>query len=177
MQTLNQLNTQAILAKARNLQSHLSPTEKAAAHYLLEHYEEIVSSSIARFAQEAGVSKSSILRFCESLGFQGYKDFKIAFLLLDEESGISAYLDPRQILTVKQYTNLAYYPELIIPVRENLRRAAILKGVKKPKIFVDYQVGFMALPFQYVVDPKQEISSLNYSPFRHSDWILPLSQD
>lgn len=81
MQTLNQLNSQAILAKARNLQSHLPPTEKAAAHYLLGHYEEIVSLSIARFAQGAGVSKSSILRFCESLGFQGYKDFKVALAL------------------------------------------------------------------------------------------------
>lgn len=106
-----------------------------------------------------------------------YKDFKIIFLLVDDESGISASLDPRQVLTVKQYTNLGYYPELIIPVAENLRKAALLKGIKNPKIFVDYQVGFMALPFQYIVDPKQEIGSLNYFPFRHSDWILPLSKD
>ncbi len=81
MQTLNNLNTQAILAKTRNLQTKLPPTEKAAAHYLLQHYEEIVSSSIANFAQEAGVSKSSILRFCESLGFHSYKDFKVALAL------------------------------------------------------------------------------------------------
>ncbi len=106
-----------------------------------------------------------------------YKDFKIAFLLVDEESGISASLDPRQILTVKQYTNLGYYPELIIPVADNLRKAALLKGIKKPKIYVDYQVGFMALAFQYIVDPKQELSGLKYSPFRHSDWILPISKD
>lgn len=106
-----------------------------------------------------------------------YKDFSIAFILKDEEKGISASLDPRTVLTEKQYTNLGYYPELIIPVAENLKNAAKEKGVRSPRIYVDYKVGFMALPMQYIVDPGTDILTLNYSPFRHSSWILPLEQD
>lgn len=81
MQTLEQLSAQAILAKTRNLQSHLSPTEQLAAQYLLEHADDVVSLSIGSFAEAAGISKSSILRFCESLGFHSYKDFKVALAL------------------------------------------------------------------------------------------------
>jgi hypothetical protein len=55
--------------------------------------------------------------------------------------------------------------------------AAIVKGIKAPKIFVDYQVAFMNLPMQYCIDPKVELSTLKYSPIRHSDWILPLKHD
>jgi len=106
-----------------------------------------------------------------------YKDFHITYVLKDKESGIEALLDPRSVLTVKQYTNLGYYPELIIPVAANLREAAIEKGVEDPQIFVDYQVSFMDLPMQYIVDPKMELKRLNYSPFRHSDWIIPLNND
>lgn len=106
-----------------------------------------------------------------------YKDFRITYVLKDKERGIEARLDPRSVLTVKQYTNLGYYPELIIPVAANLREAAIEKGVEDPQIFVDYQVSFMDLPMQYIVDPKMELSGLNYSPFRHSDWIIPLNTD
>lgn len=105
-----------------------------------------------------------------------YKDFTISFKLIDEERNIEANLDPRSVLSVKQYTNLGYYPELILPLSENLRRSAIEKGVREPKIYVEYKVGFMGLPLQYMVDPKVELGTLYYSPFRHSDWILPLKK-
>lgn len=106
-----------------------------------------------------------------------YKEFKIRFLLKDEEKGIEAMLDPRTVLTIKQYTNLGYYPELILPVADNLRYAAIEKGVLDPKIFVDYKVAFNGLASQYIVDPNTELSRLKYSPIRHSSWILPLKTD
>lgn len=106
-----------------------------------------------------------------------YKDFEISIRLVDEERGIEANLDPRTVLSVKQYTNLGYYPELIIPLSENLRRSAIEKGVKDPKIYIDYKVGFMGLPLQYMVDPTIELASLCYSPFKHSSWILPLKRE
>lgn len=106
-----------------------------------------------------------------------YKNFEIAFRLEDEKRGISARLDPRTILTVKQYTNLGYYPELIIPVSENLRKAAKAKGVSNPKIYAEYKVGFMGLPLQYIIDPTIELKTIKYEPFRHSSWILPLTAD
>lgn len=106
-----------------------------------------------------------------------YKDFRISFLLKDERRGISANLDPRSVLTVKQYTNLGYYPELIIPVAENLRNAAKEKGVLDPKIYVDFKVGFMGMKPQYLLSPELELSEIKYSPLQHSAWILPLEHD
>ena len=106
-----------------------------------------------------------------------YKDFSISFILEDEARDIRASLDPRTVLTVKQYTNLGYYPELILPVAENLRKAAIEKGLVDPKIYVDYKVGFMGVSKNYMIDPDRELSSLKYSPIRHSSWILPLNAE
>jgi uncharacterized membrane protein YphA (DoxX/SURF4 family) len=105
-----------------------------------------------------------------------YKDFSISFILKDEKRGIEANLDPRTVLSVKQYTNLGYYPELIIPVAENLRLKAIEKGVEDPKIYVDYKVGFMGLTKHYIIDPNRELSTINFSPFKHSEWIIPLDR-
>jgi hypothetical protein len=106
-----------------------------------------------------------------------YKDFSISLILEDKERGISAALDPRTVLTMKQFTNLGYYPELLLPLSENLRQTAREKGIDKAMIYADYQVAFMGHPMQYIVDPNRELGELKYSPFRHSDWILPLKED
>lgn len=78
---MNGHNNQAILAKARNLHQKLPPSERASADVLLHDPHAVVSLSIDSYAQQAEVSKSSVLRFCESLGFTSYKDFKVALAL------------------------------------------------------------------------------------------------
>ncbi len=78
---MHTLLSHAILATARNLQAKLPPSERAAADFLLSEAETVVSLSIGAYAEQAGVSKSSILRFCDSLGFSSYKDFKVALAL------------------------------------------------------------------------------------------------
>lgn len=40
-------------------------------------YESIVYFSITEFATAAGVAEATVLRFCRSLGFNGYQDFKL----------------------------------------------------------------------------------------------------
>lgn len=41
-------------------------------------YESIIYFSITEFATAAGVAEATVLRFCRSLGFNGYQDFKLA---------------------------------------------------------------------------------------------------
>ncbi len=68
----------AIVASARNLQAKLPPSERAAADTLLTETDAVVAMSIGHYAERAGVSKSSVLRFCTTLGFRSYKAFKVA---------------------------------------------------------------------------------------------------
>lgn len=53
-------------------------TEKKVADYILENAKEVVYKSITDLAEECHVGESSIFRFCKTLKFRGYQDFKIA---------------------------------------------------------------------------------------------------
>lgn len=58
--------------------NNLTNTEKKVADYVLEHASSVIYMSITDLADTCGVGESSIFRFCRSLSFKGYQDFKIA---------------------------------------------------------------------------------------------------
>lgn len=58
--------------------NNLTNTEKKVADYVLENIESVVYMSITDLADVCGVGESSIFRFCKSLSYKGYQDFKIA---------------------------------------------------------------------------------------------------
>lgn len=55
----------------------LTNTEAKVAAYVLEHYEKVLSLNITELAECAGVSDASVVRFCRSVGYKGYQDFKV----------------------------------------------------------------------------------------------------
>lgn len=55
----------------------MTNTERKIADYVFENYEEVLNSNITELAEKAKVSDASIVRFCRSLGYKGYQDFKI----------------------------------------------------------------------------------------------------
>lgn len=63
--------------KIRGRKHLLTNTEIKIADYVLEHYENILDNNITELAENAGVSDASVVRFCKSLGYKGYQDFKI----------------------------------------------------------------------------------------------------
>ena len=57
--------------------SHL---EQEIINYIFINNEEIAHMTITELAKNTYSSNSTIIRFCQKLGFKGYKDFKIAFI-------------------------------------------------------------------------------------------------
>lgn len=55
----------------------LTNTEKKIANYVLDNYETVLNYNITELAENVGVSDASVVRFCKSLGYKGYQDFKI----------------------------------------------------------------------------------------------------
>lgn len=72
--------------------TNLSNSQKYLADYLELNISSVVDLNIEQLAKEASVSKASIIRFCQKLGYSGYSDFKIA---LAKQLGTSseAYVD------------------------------------------------------------------------------------
>jgi len=57
-------------------QNNFSKTEKKVAEYILQNPELVETHTIIKIATESNTSTSAVLRFCQSLGFKGYKDFR-----------------------------------------------------------------------------------------------------
>lgn len=54
----------------------LSETEKGIYHYIANHPEKVAEMNILEFARESLSSKSSVIRFCQKLGFTGYSEMR-----------------------------------------------------------------------------------------------------
>ena len=66
-----------ILNEIKSNFTRLSNADRRLAEFILENANEIVKMSIGKIAMQANVSDPTVVRFCRSLGFEGFKEFKI----------------------------------------------------------------------------------------------------
>lgn len=67
-----------IFIKLRELRTTMTPIECTIMEYVLEDRNEIPQLSIKDLAHNSHTSDASVLRFCKSLGYRGYRDFIVA---------------------------------------------------------------------------------------------------
>ncbi len=65
------------LTKIKTLYPEMTDSEKSIADFILNHPEEIYSLKISNLARETGVSLPTVFRFTRTLGYEGFKDFKV----------------------------------------------------------------------------------------------------
>jgi len=68
-----------LITELRRLDGSFARGEQRVASHVLEHLEEVVYQNQSGIANAAGVSVATVNRFCQTLGCQGFKDFRIAF--------------------------------------------------------------------------------------------------
>lgn len=86
-----------ILIKLREMKTGLTPIEKKIADYILENTEDIPHMSIKVLAKITKTSDASVLRFCKTIGYSGYRDFIVS---------ISSTLGSREDDLPNQYTDI-----------------------------------------------------------------------
>jgi len=69
----------------------LSKTERRVADYVRLHPDKTIIASLQGVSEKCSVSDASVLRFCRSLGFSGYQDFKAALVPELLKKGTSLY--------------------------------------------------------------------------------------
>ncbi|WP_339319124.1 MurR/RpiR family transcriptional regulator [Paenibacillus sp. FSL R10-2734] len=72
------MRTISIFTSIHSKYNNLTNTEKKVADYVLENTRSVVYMSITDLADACDVGESSIFRFCKSLSYKGYQEFKIA---------------------------------------------------------------------------------------------------
>ncbi len=68
----------AVISKIISMQQSLTVSENEIGQYVMNHADEVVTSTITVVASNTGTSEASINRFCKKLGFKGFNSFKIA---------------------------------------------------------------------------------------------------
>jgi len=71
-------HSKSVLLTVRATYPSLYSAEQKVADMVLNHPEKVLDSSITRIAEEAGVAESTIVRFCQSIGLEGFREFRIA---------------------------------------------------------------------------------------------------
>lgn len=76
-----------VMATIRSLLPSLQPSERAVATALLQRSSEIVELSSQQIANTAGVSRATVVRTCQTMGFTGYQQLRV---LLARDAGYAA---------------------------------------------------------------------------------------
>lgn len=66
------------LSRINSFYKKLSPSEKKVADYILANAKQVIHMPMSEVAKNSDVSDPSVLRFCRSLGYTGYLDYKLA---------------------------------------------------------------------------------------------------
>jgi RpiR family transcriptional regulator, carbohydrate utilization regulator len=70
--------TGVVASRVRSMLPTLADAEVRVARWLLEEPQRLLNLSMAQVAQACGVSDTTVLRFCRSVGFRGFTDVKLA---------------------------------------------------------------------------------------------------
>jgi len=65
------------LARLRGYLPSLSPAEKKVGQFVLAQPEDVIHMTLAEIAERIQVSDATAVRFCQSIGYDGWLDFKI----------------------------------------------------------------------------------------------------
>lgn len=71
----------------------LRKSERRVAEFVQKHMDEVVVLSLQALAKKCGTSDATVLRFCRSLGYLGFADFKVSLIPELLHSGKRAYLE------------------------------------------------------------------------------------
>jgi len=69
-----------LITKIKTLYPGMTESEKNISDCILTHPEEVYSMQIETFAKKLFISTPTVFRFAQKLGFNGFKDFKIALI-------------------------------------------------------------------------------------------------
>jgi hypothetical protein len=94
----------------------------------------------------------------------------------DKKTGENKVYDYKALLTSKQSRLAATKPDLMWQLAQKIKATETEKG-KDVAIYMNSKVSINGGPFHQFTDSKVDISSQEWDPFKHSNWLLPSPED
>ncbi len=85
------ITTTDALSRIRAYYNSLSTSERKVADFILENFESVAGLSLAELAKNSGVSDATAVRFCRSIGCNGYFELKVALAQAVADSSTLVY--------------------------------------------------------------------------------------
>ncbi|MGB6189265.1 MAG: MurR/RpiR family transcriptional regulator [Aeromonas molluscorum] len=83
-------------------------------HYVIKHREQVPYMRIRELAEAAGVSTTTVLRFCKKLGCSGFSEFRIRFKLsLEQDTGSVTRFGVNELMSFFKSINNPEFETLI----------------------------------------------------------------
>ena len=79
----------------------LSMAERIVLDYLIENKTQLKDFSVEKIAEAAYTSPASVVRMCKKLGYKGFKDFKIDFILANSKVEIPETSEYTDVILIK----------------------------------------------------------------------------
>lgn len=73
-------NQYDVLSRMSDRYNKMSKSHKAIASYISEHYEQAVFMTAAKLGETLGISESTVVRFANRIGYEGYPEFQKALV-------------------------------------------------------------------------------------------------
>lgn len=91
----------SVMLNMLKYKEELSMTERAVLDYLIEHKATLKDFSVEKIAEAAYTSPASVVRMCKKLGYKGFKDFKIDFILANAKVEIPETREYEDVVLAK----------------------------------------------------------------------------
>jgi vitamin K-dependent gamma-carboxylase len=98
-----------------------------------------------------------------------------AFFVTDLRTQASTKVDLLEHLNGLQSSTMSMRPDLIYQFSQFLKKKIEKSGaMKDPIIQAKIYCALNGRYYQYLIDPEADLTKVKYSPFSHSEWIMPL---
>ena len=179
------------LTKIKTLYPEMTGSEKSIADYILNHPEEIYSLKIGNLARETGVSLPTVFRFTRTLGYEGFKDFKIN-LVKDMAVGLNISIEDMdggslENLTqnifeiveknLKETRSLIDYDSLAMAIKEiiNAKRLIFFAVSSSLSVAFDSYSKFLRAGFDCLYDTDTYTQRIKSTQCRKGDIVIGIS--
>ena len=104
-----------------------------------------------------------------------YKESIIDYFIVDKMSKKQYHVDISKMLTNKQYNNIKYFPDLIVPLALKIKSEAKENfNIKYAKIICTYKSKFMGKKEQLLFSPELDLASIPKNT-RTNKWLFELN--
>lgn len=169
----------SLLTRIEQNLTRLSDAEKKIGEYILEHPELVPNMTTKDLSRNSGVSESSIIRFCKSIGIGSFKSFKIELVKditltgmnLTDFDVLQQKDDPYDLFQKVTYVNKAAIEATPASLdRKEYERAVEVLSIADRLVF--YGVGGSATA---AMDAHYKFTKLGYACTTNHDFHLLLS--